>query len=66
MALNDAYSLGFHYGVHSGAGDYDDYSISLSTEAAGLGLDLSWISTSEVGEEAYADNEFVLTISKSM
>ena len=29
MALNDAYSLGFHYGVHSGAGDYDDYSISL-------------------------------------
>lgn len=66
MALSDAYSLGFHYGVHSGAGEYDDYSISLSTEAAGLGFDLSWISTSEAGEEAYADNEFVLTISKSM
>ena len=38
----------------------------LYTEAAGLGFDLSWISTSEAGEEAYADNEFVLTISKSM
>jgi uncharacterized protein (TIGR02001 family) len=66
MAISEAFSLGFHYGTHSGAGDYDDYSISLSTEVAGLGFDLSWISTSEAGEEAYADNEFVLTISKSM
>ena len=65
MALSDTFGLGFHYGTHSGAEAYDDYAISLSTEAAGLGFDLSWISTDEA-EGAYADNEFVLTISKSM
>lgn len=65
MAINEAFSLGFHYGTHSGAEAYDDYAISLSTEAAGLGFDLSWISTDEA-KGAYADNEFVLTISKSM
>ena len=66
MDLNDSYSLGFHYGTTFADSDWDDYSISLSTEAAGLGFDLSWISTSEAGEDYYADNEFVLTISKSM
>ena len=65
MALSEAFSLGFHYGVHSGAEEYDDYSLSLGTEAAGLGFDLSWIST-DTAEGSYADNEFVLTISKSM
>ena len=68
VALNEAFSLGFHYGTSSAddaAAEYDDYSISLSTEAAGLGFDLSWISTDEA-EGAYADNEFVLTVSKSL
>jgi uncharacterized protein (TIGR02001 family) len=63
--LNEAYSLGLHYGKSTGAEDYDDYSISLSTEVVGLGFDLSWIST-DVAEGAYADNEFVLTVSKSL
>ena len=43
----------------------DDYAVSLSTEAAGLGFDLSWIDSSESGG-LFADNEFVLTISKSL
>jgi len=67
MALSEDFSLGVHYGAtRADAGDYEDYSLSLSTEAAGLGFDLSWISTSESGIEYYADNEFVLTISKSL
>jgi uncharacterized protein (TIGR02001 family) len=67
MALNEDFSLGFHYGAtRADAGDYEDYSVSLSTEAVGLGFDLSWISTSESGTAYYADNEFVLTISKSL
>jgi uncharacterized protein (TIGR02001 family) len=65
VALSEEYSLGFHYGKSTGAEDYDDYAVSLSTEAAGLGFDLSWISTN-TAEGAYADNEFVLTISKSL
>ena len=65
VALNEDYALGFHFGTSTGAEDYDDYAISLSTEAAGLGLDLSWISTS-TAKGTYADNEFVLTISKSL
>lgn len=66
LALSEDFSLAFHYGTSSAdaeANEYDDYSISLSTEAAGLGFDLSWISTDEA---TYADNEFVLTISKSL
>jgi hypothetical protein len=47
------------------ANEADDYSVSLSTEAAGLGLDLSWIDSSENGG-LFADNQFVLTISKSL
>jgi uncharacterized protein (TIGR02001 family) len=65
MSLNEDYSLGFHYGTSSGADDYDDYAISLSTEAVGLGFDLSWIST-DIAAGGYADNEFVLTVSRSM
>lgn len=68
MELNEDFSLGFHYGTMSAddpANEADDYSISLSTEAAGLGFDLSWIDSSESGG-LFADNEFVLTISKSL
>ena len=61
FALGEDYSLGFHYGNMTA----DDYSVSLSTEAAGLGLDLSWIDSSENGG-LFADNQFVLTISKSL
>lgn len=66
--INEDFSLGFHYGTMSAddpANEADDYSISLSTEAAGLGFDLSWIDSSESGG-LFADNEFVLTISKSL
>lgn len=67
LGLGDSFSLGFKYGMtDADAGDYEDYSISLSTEAVGLGFDLSWLSSSESGIEYYADNEFVLTVSKSL
>ena len=68
MALSETVSLGFHFGTMSAdddANEADDYSISLSTEAAGLGFDLSWIDSSEDGG-LFADNEFVLTVSKSL
>ena len=68
MSLSETVSLAFHYGTMSAdddANEADDYSISLSTEAAGLGFDLSWIDSSEDGG-LFADNEFVLTISKSL
>ncbi|MGB1403300.1 MAG: TorF family putative porin [Porticoccaceae bacterium] len=68
MSLSETVSLSFHYGTMSAdddANEADDYSISLSTEAAGLGFDLSWIDSSEDGG-LFADNEFVLTISKSL
>lgn len=66
MALTETIGLGLHYGTSSAddaANEYADYSVSLSTEAAGLGFDLSLISTDD---DDYADNEFVLTISKSL
>jgi len=68
VELSEDYALGFHYGTMSAddaANEADDYAISLSTEAAGLGFDLSWIDSSETGG-LFADNEFVLTISKSL
>jgi uncharacterized protein (TIGR02001 family) len=68
VTLNEAFSLGFHFGTMSAddaANEADDYSISLSTEAAGLGFDLSWLDSSEKGG-LFADNEFVLTVSKSL
>ena len=68
MSLTDAVSVGFHYGTMSAdddANEADDYSITLSTEAAGLAFDFSWIDSSEDGG-LFADNEFVLTISKSL
>ena len=68
VALSDSVSLGIHYGTMSAddpANEADDYGLSLSTEAAGLGFDLSWIDSSENGG-LFADNEIVLTISKSL
>ena len=68
VVLSEAFSLGFHVGTMTAAdaaNEADDYSISLSTEAAGLGFDLSWIDSSEKGG-LFADNEFVLTVSKSL
>jgi uncharacterized protein (TIGR02001 family) len=68
MALSETVSLGFHFGTMAAdddANEADDYSISLSTEVAGLGFDLSWIDSSEDGG-LFADNEFVLTVSKSL
>ena len=68
VELSEDYALGFHYGTMSAddaANEADDYAISVSTEAAGLDFDLSWIDSSESGQ-FNADNEFVLTISKSL
>lgn len=68
LALSEDYSLGFHYGTSSAdaaANEYDDYSITLSTEAAGVAFDISWIST-DIAAGAYADNEIVVTMSKSL
>jgi uncharacterized protein (TIGR02001 family) len=72
FALGEDFSLGFHYGTMSADDDVaytallgkagDDYAVSLSTEAAGLGFDLSLLDYSEDG----ADMELVLTISKSL
>ncbi len=71
MSLTESFSLGFHYGTMSVEDDEtlagDDYSLTLSTEVSGLALDLSWVDHSkDSADQAYADNEFVLTISKSM
>ncbi|MFL3645001.1 MAG: TorF family putative porin [Cellvibrionales bacterium] len=66
--VSEDFSLGFHFGTMEAdapANEADDYSISLSTEAAGLGFDLSWLDSSESGG-LFADNELVLTISKSL
>lgn len=66
--VSEDFSLSFHFGTMEAddpANEADDYSISLSTEAAGLGFDLSWLDSSESGG-LFADNEFVLTISKSL
>jgi|TARA_B110000483_G_C18181686_1_gene537299 uncharacterized protein (TIGR02001 family) len=66
--VSEDFSLGFHFGTMEAddpANEADDYSISLSTEAAGLGFDLSWLDSSESGG-LFADNEFVLTISRSL
>ena len=66
--VSEDFSLGFHFGTmvaDDPANEADDYSISLSTEAAGLGFDLSWLDSSESGG-LFADNEFVLTISRSL
>ena len=66
--VSEDFSLDFHFGTMEAddpANEADDYSISLSTEAAGLGFDLSWLDSSESGG-LFADNEFVLTISRSL
>ena len=43
----------------------DDYSISLSTEVSGVGVDFSFIDSSGSGA-LDADAEFAITISKSL
>jgi hypothetical protein len=43
----------------------DDYSISLSTEIAGIGIDFSFIDSSGSGA-LDADAEFAVTFSKSL
>lgn len=45
--------------------DIDDYSITLSTEAAGLGIDFSLVDSNGSGS-LDADTEFTMTISKSL
>lgn len=75
FALNDKFSLGFHYGTMSAEDSLaynavfedaiDDYSISLSTEYAGIGIDFSFIDSSGSGA-LDADAEFAVTFSKSL
>ena len=68
-------SIGLHYGTISADDDeaYDavfedtiaDYSVTLSTSAAGLGIDFSLINSNGSGA-LDADTEFAVTISKSL
>ena len=68
-------SIGLHYGTISADDDdaydavfgdtIDDYSITLSTSAAGLGIDFSLIESNGSGA-LDADTEFTMTISKSL
>ena len=75
FALGENWSLGLHYGTISADdntaydevfGDtVDDYSISLSTEVSGVGVDFSFIDSSGSGA-LDADAEFAIIISKSL
>ncbi|MDG0969664.1 MAG: TorF family putative porin [Porticoccaceae bacterium] len=75
FALTESLSLGLHYGTISADdseaynavfGDtIDDYSISLSTEFSGVGVDLSLVDSSGSGA-LDADTQFVVTFSKSL
>ena len=75
FALGENWSLGLHYATISADdnvaydevfGDtVDDYSISLSTEVSGVGVDFSFIDSSGSGA-LDADAEFAITISKSL
>jgi uncharacterized protein (TIGR02001 family) len=75
FTLSENFSLGLHYGSMD-SGDsvaydavfedaIDDYSISLSTEMAGIGIDFSFIDSSGSGA-LDADAEFAVTFSKSL
>jgi uncharacterized protein (TIGR02001 family) len=71
LPLSENFSLGLHYGTMNADDpmwEADDYSLTLSTEAAGLNFDLSWVDASEdsTDQVVFADNELVLSVSKSM
>jgi uncharacterized protein (TIGR02001 family) len=63
-----------HYGHSFGDAfttpdSYDDYSVGISTELMGLGLDLSYYDTNDDGETLFSDSakeRVVFTVSKSM
>jgi uncharacterized protein (TIGR02001 family) len=63
-----------HYGHSFGDAfttpdSYDDFSVGLSTEVVGLGLDLSYYGTNDEGETLFSDSaegRVVFTVSKSM
>ena len=75
FALSESLTLGFHYGTMSADDSVaynavfedaiDDYSVSLSTEYAGVGIDFSFIDSSGSGA-LDADAEFAITFSKSL
>lgn len=75
FTLNESFSLGLHYGSMDAADSaaynavfedaIDDYSISLSTEVSGIGIDFSFIDSSGSGA-LDADAEFAVTFSKSL
>jgi uncharacterized protein (TIGR02001 family) len=75
FSLGENLSLGLHYGTISADdnesydavfGDtIDDYSISLSTEVSGVGVDFSLVDSSGSGA-LDADTQFVVAISKSL
>ena len=54
-----------YYDIDGANADYTDWSIGASTEAAGFGLDLSYIDT-DVDNDKLADSRIVFTVSKSM
>ena len=75
FSIAENLSVGLHYGTISADDDeaydavfgdtIDDYSITLSTEAAGVGIDFSLIDSNGSGA-LDADTEFTMTISKSL
>ncbi|WP_297526751.1 TorF family putative porin [Thiohalobacter sp.] len=79
VAVAEGFTLAAHVGFSDGdaydsvasgglGSDYIDYSLGVSTEAAGVGLDLSYIGTNNDGEDVFggvADDRVVFTVSKS-
>lgn len=66
-----SFTIAAHYGWsdYDDADDYQDYSIGVSTEAVGLGFDLTFTGTDDDGEDQFgdlADERLVFTVSKSL
>ena len=69
FAAHIGFSSGDAYDNATYTTGYMDYSIGASTEAVGLGFDLSYIGTDNDGEKNFggvADDRIVFTVSKSM
>jgi uncharacterized protein (TIGR02001 family) len=78
IPLGEMFSLALHYGHQDiddnaafGTPDYDDYSVGVSTEQAGLGFDLTLsdtdLNTAECfGGDSICDSTVVFTVSKSL
>lgn len=84
VPLGENYTLALHYGNQSvddedafwgtatnNKSDWDDYSVGISTEAMGLGFDLTWSDTNVDKGECFGggnicDSTVIFTVSKSL